>query len=47
MRELYARESTEAGTLTAVQFAAFVANEISKWRKLAKDRNITAGMSRP
>ncbi|MEF7613389.1 tripartite tricarboxylate transporter substrate binding protein [Aquincola sp. MAHUQ-54] len=42
LRELYARESTEAGTMTADQFAAFVASEVSKWRKLAKERNITA-----
>lgn len=42
MRELYARESTEAGTLTADQFAVFVGNEVAKWRKLAKERNITA-----
>lgn len=40
MRELYARESTEAGTLTAEQFGAFVAAEVAKWRKLAKDRSI-------
>ena len=42
LRELYARESTEAGTLTADQFAGFVAAEVGKWTKLAKDRGITA-----
>lgn len=42
LRELYARESTEAGTMTADQFAGFVAAEVGKWSKLAKDRNITA-----
>lgn len=42
MRELYARESTEPGTLTAEQFAAFLSAEVTKWRKLAKERNIRA-----
>jgi len=41
MRELYARESTEPGRLTAAESAAFLAGEISKWRGVAKERNIS------
>jgi tripartite-type tricarboxylate transporter receptor subunit TctC len=41
MRELYARESTEPGQLTAGEFTTFLADEIAKWRRVAKDRNIT------
>jgi len=41
MSELYARESTEAGKLTAAGSATFLAEEIGKWRRLAKDRSIT------
>lgn len=41
MRELFARESTDPGTMTSQQFAAYVQSEITKWRKLVKDRNIS------
>jgi tripartite-type tricarboxylate transporter receptor subunit TctC len=41
MRELYARESTEPGQLNATEFGSFLSDEIAKWRRLAKDRNIT------
>jgi tripartite-type tricarboxylate transporter receptor subunit TctC len=41
MRELYARESTEPGQLSPAEFTAFLADEVAKWRRLAKDRNIT------
>jgi len=41
LRELYARESTEPGQLTPAEFGAFLADEIVKWRRVAKDRNIT------
>jgi tripartite-type tricarboxylate transporter receptor subunit TctC len=40
MRELFERESTEPGTLDAAQFAAYVATESAKWRKLAAERGI-------
>lgn len=40
MRELFERESTEPGTLDATQFAAYVATESAKWRKLAAERGI-------
>jgi tripartite-type tricarboxylate transporter receptor subunit TctC len=40
MRELFERESTEPGTLDATQFAAYVATETGKWRKLAAERGI-------
>jgi tripartite-type tricarboxylate transporter receptor subunit TctC len=42
LRELYARESTEPSPMTAEQFGSFLGEEVTKWRKLAKDRNITA-----
>jgi tripartite-type tricarboxylate transporter receptor subunit TctC len=42
MRELFERESTEPGTLTASQFSAYVATETAKWRKVAAERGITA-----
>ena len=41
MRELYARESTEPGQLTPAEAGIFLADEIAKWRRVAKDRNIT------
>jgi tripartite-type tricarboxylate transporter receptor subunit TctC len=41
MRELYARESTEPGQLSPAEFGTFLADEIAKWRRVAKDRNIT------
>jgi tripartite-type tricarboxylate transporter receptor subunit TctC len=41
MRELYARESTEPTSLSAAEFAVFLNDEVAKWRKLAKARNIT------
>jgi len=41
MRELFARESTEPSNYTAEQFADYVQAETTKWRKLARERNIT------
>ncbi|WP_295857543.1 tripartite tricarboxylate transporter substrate binding protein [uncultured Xylophilus sp.] len=41
MRELFARESTEPGNLSADRFAAYVQAEVVKWRTLARERNIT------
>ena len=40
MRQLFERESTEPGTLNAAEFAAYVAAETAKWRKVATERNI-------
>jgi tripartite-type tricarboxylate transporter receptor subunit TctC len=40
MRQLFERESTEPGTLNAGEFAAYVAAETAKWRKVATERNI-------
>jgi len=40
MRQLFERESTEPGTLNAAEFAAYVAAETAKWRKVAVERNI-------
>ncbi|CAN5350628.1 tripartite tricarboxylate transporter substrate binding protein [soil metagenome] len=42
MRELLASESTEPSPFTADQFATYLKSEVDKFRKLAKDRNITA-----
>jgi tripartite-type tricarboxylate transporter receptor subunit TctC len=42
MRELLASESTEPSPMTPDQFASYLQNEVGKFRKLAKDRNITA-----
>ncbi len=42
MRELFARESTEPSPFTPEEFSAYVQGEVAKWRKLAKERNITA-----
>jgi tripartite-type tricarboxylate transporter receptor subunit TctC len=42
MRELFARESTEPSNMTPEQFGEYVQAEVSKWRKLAHERNITA-----
>ena len=42
LRELYARESTEPSPMTSEQFSVFLSEEIAKWRKLAKERNIVA-----
>jgi tripartite-type tricarboxylate transporter receptor subunit TctC len=42
LRELYARESTEPSPMTSEQFSAFLSEEVTKWRKLAKERNIVA-----
>lgn len=42
MRALYARESTDPGTMSADQFGAFLASEVTKWRKLAKESNLVA-----
>lgn len=42
MRELFARESTEPGNMTPAQFSDYVQAEVGKWRKLARERNITA-----
>ncbi len=41
MRELYAREGTEPGTLSPTEFSTFFGAEIAKWSRLAKERNIT------
>ena len=41
MRQMYARESTEPAALRPPELDAFLASEIDKWRKVAKDRNIT------
>nr|WP_315597714.1 tripartite tricarboxylate transporter substrate-binding protein [uncultured Cupriavidus sp.] len=40
MRELFARESTEPGDMSAPQFASYVRTEVVKWRTLVKDRNV-------
>ncbi len=40
MRELFERESTEPGTLTAPQFATYVATETARWRQVAAERHI-------
>jgi tripartite-type tricarboxylate transporter receptor subunit TctC len=42
MRETFAREGAEPTLLTAPEFTGYVRNEIDKWRKVAKARNITA-----
>lgn len=42
MRQLFARESTEPSPFTPEQFAVYLQDETNKWRKLARERNITA-----
>ena len=41
LRDLYAREGTEPGTLSAGEFGSFVAAEVARWSRLARERNIT------
>jgi tripartite-type tricarboxylate transporter receptor subunit TctC len=43
LRERFAQEGAEPSTsVTADQFAAYVRQELDKWRKVARERNITA-----
>lgn len=43
LRERFAQEGAEPSTtVTADQFAAYVVQELDKWRKVARERNITA-----
>ena len=39
-RELYEREGTEAGAMSSAEFAAFVQEELGRWRRLADTRKI-------
>lgn len=40
LKTLYAAEGTEAGDLDAAEFAGFVTEEVAKWARLARERNI-------
>jgi len=42
VREIYEREGAEAGTMTSGEFAAFLRQELVKWRQLANTRKIDA-----
>lgn len=42
MRERFAQEGAEPSTMTASQFATHVKNDIERWRKLAREKNIMA-----
>lgn len=43
LRERFAQEGAEPSTtVTADQFAAYVVQELEKWRRVARERNITA-----
>ena len=41
MREMYARESTEPASLSPAEFKTVVSEDLAKWRRVVKDRNIT------
>jgi len=43
MQKRFAQEGAEPSTsMTAAEFAAYVRSDIEKWRKVAKERHITA-----
>jgi tripartite-type tricarboxylate transporter receptor subunit TctC len=42
IREQFLREGAEAKPLTPAQFASVIANDVERWKKLAKQQNIVA-----
>jgi tripartite-type tricarboxylate transporter receptor subunit TctC len=42
IREMYAREGTQGGNLTSMEFQAFLSEELRRWRDLARERRIEA-----
>lgn len=41
MRTLFAQEGAEPTGMSATEFAAYLKEELAKWKKIAKERNIT------
>ena len=42
MRKLFAQESAEPVPMTPAEFNAYYTDEISKWKKVARERNLSS-----
>ena len=42
MRKLFAQESAESVPMTSAEFNAYYTDEISKWKKVARERNLAS-----
>ena len=42
MRKLFAQEAAEPVALTPAEFSTYYTDEIARWRKVARERNLAA-----